>query len=221
MSATDRRIKREAYAVIGRRAFHRDTIPERQLEDWCIYRVRRATRSKVRSVLAAMQSEDLFGYFSKVVVPEEVPSEGGGVGEGNVRVSARILLRARVDLAEVSSGNGPQEGRLHPDERVAGGAVREPGRGEAPGGARLVKVSPETLAEVRAAEEADKPYWRIFLTQDFEVKAVCLQPFDEQDYDQASFLSEVKYPTEEGCQVAAEAWKARVRRTLPTRTPWW
>lgn len=59
-------------------------------------------------------------------------------------------------------------------------------------------VSEELIDEVRRIEEAQKPYWRPLRYVDGMV-AVCMQPFDEDDYDHSRYMTSRKFGTEESC----------------------
>ena len=54
------------------------------------------------------------------------------------------------------------------------------------------------IEEMRALEEADKPYWRIIMNNEgTEYVVACLQPFDESHYDPRRFLNTIRYETEQ------------------------
>lgn len=60
----------------------------------------------------------------------------------------------------------------------------------------------DTLDELRTFEEANKPYYRLFIDRDDKPVVVCLQPFDEADYDQSRFINKKRYETEEAAEKA-------------------
>lgn len=59
-------------------------------------------------------------------------------------------------------------------------------------------------AALEEAKDADPVYYRIIHSlEDDEAVVVCMQWFDEYDYDQARFLTEKTFPTEKEAQVYA------------------
>lgn len=60
----------------------------------------------------------------------------------------------------------------------------------------------DTLNEVKALEEANKPYYRLFVDRDEKPVVVCLQPFDEADYDQSRFINGRRYETAAAAETA-------------------
>jgi hypothetical protein len=70
-------------------------------------------------------------------------------------------------------------------------------------------VSQSTIDEMRAMAEANKEYYRLFVDRDDNPCVVCLQPFDEDDYDQKRFINEDRYETEEEAEDALIALKAK------------
>ena len=54
----------------------------------------------------------------------------------------------------------------------------------------------EAIKEVRQVAENHKPYYKPFITIKGEVIIVCLQPFDELDYNQKAFLTDEHFETE-------------------------
>lgn len=59
-----------------------------------------------------------------------------------------------------------------------------------------------SLNEVKALEEANKPYYRLFDGSSKGPVVVCLQPFDEADYDQSKFINGKHYETEDAAEEA-------------------
>ena len=70
-------------------------------------------------------------------------------------------------------------------------------------------ISDSTIAEIQALEEANKPYWRLFVDRDDEPCVVCLQPFDEHDYDQKRFINQIRYGSSEQAEDALSALKLK------------
>jgi hypothetical protein len=64
--------------------------------------------------------------------------------------------------------------------------------------------------DVMAEKDADAPYYRIMVGQDGLLVAVCLQWFDEPNYDQSRFVSEKHYERE------VEACDFSVRKPIKT-----
>lgn len=52
----------------------------------------------------------------------------------------------------------------------------------------------DAIEEVRAVSHANRPYWRVMLDPDEpRFVVVCLQPWDESDYNQPRFLTDRIY----------------------------
>jgi hypothetical protein len=82
-------------------------------------------------------------------------------------------------------------------------------------------ISDDSIAEIKAFEEANKPYYRIFADDAKEsLEVVELQPFDEDGYDQSKFITTERYETEEVAEQALLAFKLKLdmRLTLSDRT---
>ena len=43
-------------------------------------------------------------------------------------------------------------------------------------------------------------YWRPYITNEKELVSICMQWFDEYDYDHSRYFNDTKYNTEEECQ---------------------
>lgn len=54
--------------------------------------------------------------------------------------------------------------------------------------------------------DPDAPYYRLYRAADGKIKAVCMQWFDEGDYDESRFFTDTKYDTEEEA-LAANPYK--------------
>ena len=73
----------------------------------------------------------------------------------------------------------------------------------------------DSIAEIKAFEEANKPYYRI-LADDVEktLEVVELQPFDEDDYDQSKFVTIKHYETEVLAKQALLVFKLKLDMPL-------
>jgi hypothetical protein len=71
----------------------------------------------------------------------------------------------------------------------------------------------DTIDEIKALEEANKPYYRLFVDRDEKPIIVCLQPFDECGYDQSRFINKRQYETEVAAEKALFA--LMVRASVP------
>lgn len=56
-------------------------------------------------------------------------------------------------------------------------------------------------------------YWKIMATKE-GLKAICLQDFDEKDYDQTKFLSQYKFQSEEDAQGFIQDIHAYIGRNM-------
>lgn len=56
----------------------------------------------------------------------------------------------------------------------------------------------------------DEPYWRIMVDMDCKLIPVCLQQFDEKDYDQSRFVDEKHYATEEAASARIHVLNAHL-----------
>ena len=59
-------------------------------------------------------------------------------------------------------------------------------------------------------------YYRLFVDGHDELVVVCMQDFDEYDYDQKRFINTKQYETEERAEAALLAYKFRARIPLTT-----
>lgn len=57
-------------------------------------------------------------------------------------------------------------------------------------------------------------YYRIYRSQENEVVFVCMQDFDENDYDQDRFLNDEHYETEQEAKDAFLLMRAKAERLL-------
>jgi hypothetical protein len=73
----------------------------------------------------------------------------------------------------------------------------------------------DTIAEVKALEEANKPYYRILADDEKETLSIVeLQPFDEIDYDQSKFVDEEHYETKDLAEQAKLVLKLKLDMPL-------
>lgn len=73
----------------------------------------------------------------------------------------------------------------------------------------------DSIAEIKAFEEANKPYYRILANDEEEtLEVVELQPFDEDGYDQSKFMTTKHYETEELAEQALLAFKLKLDMPL-------
>lgn len=75
-------------------------------------------------------------------------------------------------------------------------------------------ASQSTINEIKAFAEADKEYYRLFVNRDDEPCVVCMQWFDEYDYDQTRFINGKKYETEEQAENALLSLKIKANMPL-------
>lgn len=59
-------------------------------------------------------------------------------------------------------------------------------------------------------------YWRIYLCSNGQYQPVCMQDFDEYDYDQSKFLNLDKYDSEELAHEGLDAAKLQALKLLRT-----
>lgn len=73
----------------------------------------------------------------------------------------------------------------------------------------------DSIAEIKAFEESNKPYYRILADNVEEtLEVVELQPFDEDGYDQSKFVTIKHYETEELAEQALLAFKLKLDMSL-------
>ena len=69
---------------------------------------------------------------------------------------------------------------------------------------------------IKEMQEINRVYYRLYVGRDDKPCVVCMQWFDEYDYDQACFINEETYGTEEEAEAALLALKLRANAPLST-----
>jgi hypothetical protein len=67
---------------------------------------------------------------------------------------------------------------------------------------------------IKEIQEANAVYYRLFVDRNDQPCVVCMQWFDERDYDQSRFINEERYKSEEEAELALLTLKTKAGMPL-------